>query len=55
MSDIRSLSDTILQDFHISPYFFNSSLVILLALKVRPVIALSFGILGAIVFSIIFQ
>ena len=32
------------------------TLVILLAfLKVRPVIALSFGILGAIVFSIIFQ
>ena len=57
MSDIRSLSDTILNDFHISPLLFLiPALVILLAfLKVRPVIALSFGILGAIIFSIIFQ
>ena len=57
MSDIRSLSDTILNDFHISPLLFLiPALVIILAfLKVRPVIALSFGILGAIVFSIIFQ
>ena len=57
MSDIRSLSDTILQDFHISPLLFLiPALVIILAfLKVRPVIALSFGILGAIIFSIIFQ
>ena len=57
MSDIRSLSDTILNDFHISPLLFLiPALVILLAfLKVRPVIALSFGILGAIVFSLIFQ
>ena len=57
MSDIRSLSDTILNDFHISPLLFLiPALVILLAfLKVRPVIALSFGILGAILFSIIFQ
>ena len=57
MIDIRSLSDTILNDFHISPLLFLiPALVILLAfLKVRPVIALSFGILVAIVFSIIFQ
>ena len=57
MSDIRSLSETILQDFHISPLLFLiPALVIILAfLKVRPVIALSFGILGAIIFSIIFQ
>ena len=57
MSDIRSLSNTILQDFHISPLLFLiPALVIILAfLKVRPVIALSFGILGAIIFSIIFQ
>ena len=57
MSDIRSLSDTILNDFHISPLLFLiPALVIILAfLKVRPVIALSFGILGAIIFSIIFQ
>ena len=57
MSDIRSLSDTILLDFHISPLLFLiPAIVIILAfLKVRPVIALSFGILGAIIFSIIFQ
>ena len=57
MSDIRSLSDTILQDFHISPLLFLiPALVIILAfLKIRPIIALSFGILGAIIFSIIFQ
>ena len=57
MSDIRSLSETILEDFHISPLLFLiPALVIILAfLKVRPVIALSFGILGAIIFSIIFQ
>ena len=57
MRDIRSLSDTILEDFHISPLLFLiPALVIILAfLKVRPVIALSFGILGAIIFSIIFQ
>ncbi len=57
MSDIRSLSETILVDFHISPLLFLiPAIVIILAfLKVRPVIALSFGILGAIIFSIIFQ
>ena len=57
MIDIRSLSETILEDFHISPLLFLiPALVIILAfLKVRPVIALSFGILGAIIFSIIFQ
>ena len=57
MSDIRSLSETILEDFYISPLLFLiPALVIILAfLKVRPVIALSFGILGAIIFSIIFQ
>ena len=57
MKDIHSLSETILQDFHISPLLFLiPALVIILAfLKVRPVIALSFGILGAIIFSIIFQ
>ena len=57
MSDIRSLSETILEDFHISPLLFLiPALVIILAfLKVKPVIALSFGILGAIIFSITFQ
>ena len=57
MSDIRSLSNTILEDFHISPLLFliPAVVIILAFLKVRPVIALSFGILGAIIFSIIFQ
>ena len=57
MSDIRSLSETILEDFYISPLLFLiPALVIILAfLKVRPVNTLSFGILGAIIISIIFQ
>ena len=57
MSDINSLSDTIINDFYISPIlFFVPAIVILLAfLKVKPTIALSVGILSAIIFSIIFQ
>ena len=57
MSDIRSLSETIFEDFHISPLLFliPAVVIILAFLKVRPVIVLSFGILGAIIFSIIFQ
>ena len=57
MKDIRSLSETILEDFHISPLLFliPAVVIVLAFLKVRPVIALSFGILGAIIFSIIFQ
>jgi len=57
MIDIKNLSDTILNDFYISPLLFLiPALVILLAfLKVRPLIALGFGICGAIIFSLIFQ
>ena len=57
MSEINNLSNTILNDFYISPIlFFVPALVILLAfLKVRPIIALGVGILSAILFSIIFQ
>ena len=57
MSEINNLSETIINDFYISPILFLvPALVILLAfLKVRPIIALSFGIIGAIIFSIVFQ
>ena len=57
MSEINNLSETIINDFYISPVLFLvPALVILLAfLKVRPIIALSFGIIGAIIFSIVFQ
>ena len=57
MSDINSLSNTILNDFYISPILFVvPAIVILLAfLKVKPVIALSVGIFSAVIFSIIFQ
>lgn len=57
MNEINNLSNTILNDFYISPILFIvPALVILLAfLKVRPIIALGVGILSAILFSIIFQ
>ena len=57
MSEINNLSNTILNDFYISPILFIvPALVILLAfLKVRPIIALGVGILSAILFSMIFQ
>ena len=57
MIDINNLSNTILKDFYISPLLFLiPALVILLAfLKIKPIIALSFGIIGAIIFSLIFQ
>ena len=57
MSEINNLSETIINDFYISPVLFLvPALVIFLAfLKVRPIIALSFGIIGAIIFSIVFQ
>ena len=57
MSSILTLSDTISNDFYISPILFLVPvLVIILAfLKVRPVIALSSGILLALVFALIFQ
>ena len=57
MSEIKSLSETIINDFYISPVLFLIPvLVIFLAwLKIRPIIALSTGIVGAIIFSLIFQ
>ena len=57
MSEINDLSQTLLNDFYISPLLFLiPAIVIILAfLKVRPIIALSSGIIGAVLFSIIFQ
>jgi len=57
MSSIVSLSDTILNDFYISPILFLVPvLVIILAyLKIKPVIALSSGVFLAVVFALIFQ
>ena len=57
MSSILTLSDTISNDFYISPILFLVPvLVIILAfLKVRPIIALSCGVLLALVFALIFQ
>ena len=57
MNDINNLSQTILNDFYISPtLFLIPVLVIVLAfLKIRPIIALSLGIAGAVLFALIFQ
>ena len=57
MNEINNLSQTILNDFYISPILFLIPvLVIVLAfLKIRPIIALSLGIVGAILFALIFQ
>ena len=57
MSSILTISDTISNDFYISPILFLVPvLVIILAfLKVKPVIALSCGVILAIVFTLIFQ
>jgi NhaC family Na+:H+ antiporter len=57
MSSIISLSDTISNDFYISPILFLVPvLVIILAyLKIRPIIALSSGVILAIIFALIFQ
>ena len=57
MNDINNLSQTILNDFFISPLLFliPAMVIILAFLKVRPIIALSSGIIGAVLFSIIFQ
>ena len=57
LDSITSLTDTLVNDFYISPILFlvPISVIILAALKVKPVIALSIGISLAIVFTIIFQ
>lgn len=57
ISSIASLSDTISDDFYISPILFLVPvLVIILAyMKVRPIIALSSGVFIAVIFALIFQ
>ena len=57
LDSITSLTDTIINDFYISPILFMVpvSVIILAALKVKPVIALSIGISLAIIFTVIFQ
>jgi NhaC family Na+:H+ antiporter len=57
LGSITSLTDTLVNDFYISPILFAVpiSVIILAALKVKPVIALSIGISLAIVFTVIFQ
>lgn len=57
MSSILTISDTISNDFYISPILFLVPvLVIILAfLKVRPIIALSCGVILALIFALIFQ
>ena len=57
LNDISTLSTTILNDFYISPILFTVPLlVIFLAfLKLRPVIVLLIGIIGASILALIFQ
>jgi len=57
LDSITSLTDTIINDFYISPILFMVpvSVIILAALKVKPVIALSIGISLAIIFTVVFQ
>ena len=57
MSSIINLSNTISNDFYISPILFLVPiLVIILAyLKVRPIISLASGVFLAIIFALIFQ
>jgi len=57
MSSIIDLSKTISNDFYISPILFLVPvLVIILAyLKIKPIIALSSGVIAAVIFALIFQ
>ncbi|MEC7646169.1 MAG: Na+/H+ antiporter NhaC family protein [Bacteroidota bacterium] len=57
VSSITSLSDTISNDFYISPILFLPPLlvIILAYLKIRPIIALSLAVLLAVTFALIFQ
>ena len=57
MSSIMSLSTTISNDFYISPILFLVPVVVIILayLKIRPILALSAGILLAIIFALIFQ
>ena len=56
-NEIGIISEILEQDFYISPILFAipASVLILAYLKVKPVIALSLGVLFAIIFSVIFQ
>ena len=55
--EIDMISEILKEDFYISPLLFviPASVLILAYLKVKPVIALSSGVLFAIIFSVIFQ
>ncbi|MBJ2173238.1 sodium:proton antiporter [Aureibaculum sp. A20] len=56
-ADVSNLLDTIKSTFHISPYLFIVPLTVitLILLKTKPLIALSAGVLLAAVFAFIFQ
>lgn len=55
--EIGVISEILKKDFYISPILFiiPASVLILAYIKVKPVIALSLGVLLALIFSIIFQ
>ena len=55
--EIGFISEILKKDFYISPLLFAIpiSVLVLAYFKVKPVIALSFGVLFAIIFSVIFQ
>ena len=55
--EIGVISEILKKDFYISPLLFAIpiSVLVLAYFKVKPVIALSFGVLFAIIFSVIFQ
>ena len=56
-NEIGLISEILNEDFYISPLLFAipGSVLILAYLKVKPVIALSVGVLFAVIFSVIFQ
>ena len=56
-NEIGVISEILKEDFYISPILFAipASVLILAYFKVKPVIALSLGVLFAIIFSVIFQ
>ena len=55
--EIGVISEILKKDFYISPLLFviPASVLVLAYYKVKPLIALSFGVLFAVIFSIIFQ
>ena len=55
--EIGVISEILKKDFYISPLLFviPASVLVLAYFKVKPLIALSFGVLFALIFSIIFQ